>query len=231
MFEISLNNVHKIYYTGKYPVHAVNGISLDIEAGDFVIFMGPSGSGKSTLLHLIGGVDRVTDGKVVVAGNDITNMNDDKLAKFRCSYIGFVFQFYNLLPALTVRENIELPMLFNGVSPKQREKRLEELAKLTGLEDKLSNMPTILSGGEQQRVAIARALANDPKLILLDEPTGNLDRSTSKVILDFLKELHRTRKKTFVLVTHDPFVAEYGDRIVKIVDGKIDMKYEIRNTK
>ena len=217
---IKLENVVKIYRLGKVEVPALRGVSLDIPRGEYVSIMGPSGSGKSTLMHLIGALDRPTSGRVYIDGVDIGRLSDDQLALLRRKKVGFVFQQFNLINKLTALENVALPMWFAGVSRSRRLRRAKELLELVGLGDRLHHKPAELSGGERQRVAIARALANDPEIILADEPTGNLDTASGMVVIELLEELNRLGK-TLVIVTHDP---EFGRRArmrVKLKDGMV----------
>ncbi|MDN5358866.1 MAG: putative transport system ATP-binding protein [Candidatus Diapherotrites archaeon] len=218
---ISVRDVWKIYGEGDAATYALRGVSLDIEQGDFVAIIGPSGSGKSTLMHIIGLLDTPTKGKVLLKGKDVSTLSDDERAIMRRKTVGFVFQQYNLSPSLNALENVELPMLFAGVPKREREKRAKELLEMVGLGHRLYHYPNQLSGGQQQRVAIARALANDPEIILGDEPTGNLDTKTGEKILKIFKDLNK-RGKTIVIVTHDPEIAEEAEKIVKIRDGKIE---------
>jgi putative ABC transport system ATP-binding protein len=218
---VQLEGVHKVYMTGRVPVRALVEVDLEISRGEFVAVMGPSGCGKSTLLNLIGAIDRPTQGRVRVAGVDLLGLTDDALSDFRRDRVGFVYQFYNLIPSLTAAENIELPLAFRNAPPAEREARVEHLLEVVGLEDRKDHTPSLLSGGEQQRVAIARALANNPALVLLDEPTGDLDRSTGASILGLLSELNRDQGVTFVLVSHDPTVASAARRRVLMEDGRI----------
>jgi putative ABC transport system ATP-binding protein len=221
---VSLEDVHKVYYTSKMPVIALNGVSLTVDSGEFLVLMGPSGCGKSTLLHLMGGVDRPTQGRVFIQGRNLGTLTDNELSDFRRDSIGFVFQSYNLIPSLTAFENIEIPMMIKGMKRKDREKRIKELLELVDLKDRADHTPSMLSGGEEQRVAIARAMANDPTVVLLDEPTGNLDQASGRAILEFLAKLNKEGKKTLCMVTHDKALAAYGSRLVEMVDGKIVRK-------
>ena len=218
---VRLEGVHKVYMTGRVPVRALVDVTLDIPRGEFVAVMGPSGCGKSTLLNLIGAIDLPTQGRVRVAGVDLLGLTDDALSDFRRDRVGFVYQFYNLIPSLTAAENIELPLAFKGINGAARAARVAELLRLVGLEDRADHTPSLLSGGEQQRVAIARALANEPDLVLLDEPTGDLDRTTGAAILSLLSELNRERGVTLVLVSHDPTVAAAARRRVLMEDGRV----------
>ncbi len=218
---IELRDVVKKYKVGKHEVTALNGISLEVERGEFLIIMGPSGSGKSTLLHLIGCLDRPTSGVVLIEGRNTSELSERELTELRRDKIGFVFQQYYLIPTLTAVENVELPMVFKGVGKEKRRKRALELLEMVGVGKKAHMKPSELSGGEQQRVAIARALANDPPILLCDEPTGNLDTKSGKVVMDIIKRLNEERGVTVVLVTHDPSLAPYGDRVIRLRDGRI----------
>jgi putative ABC transport system ATP-binding protein len=217
---IELKNVHKVYPMGEVSVPALRGINLTIHPGEFVAIMGPSGSGKSTLMHLLGCLDLPSDGVVQLDGKDITTLEEDTLAQIRGKKVGFVFQTFNLIPTLTAQENVELPLFFQGVPREKRRARAAELLRKVGLDGRLHHKPAQLSGGERQRVAIARALANDPEIILADEPTGNLDSESGKAILELLAQLHR-EGKTIILVTHNPEAAAYAQRIVRIRDGRL----------
>jgi putative ABC transport system ATP-binding protein len=218
---VELRNTHKVYMTGLVPVRALAGVNLDVGNGEFVAVMGPSGCGKSTLLNIVGAIDRPTEGRVRVAGVNLLDLTDDDLSDFRRDRIGFVHQFYNLIPSLTAAENVELPLAFKGVAGPQRGKRVEQLLELVGLEDRSAHTPSLLSGGEQQRVAIARALANSPNLVLLDEPTGDLDVTSGDAILELLRTLNREEGVTFILVTHNPLVAEKASRTILMEDGRV----------
>ncbi len=218
---IKLENVWKIYWLGKVEIVALRGVSLDVTRGAFVTIMGSSGSGKSTLLNMIGCLDIPTKGKVILKGKDILQLTEDQLSQFRGRTIGFVFQEFNLLPHLTAIENVMLPMIFQGKSLKERRKRAKQLLLSVGLEARISHQPAELSGGERQRVAIARAFANDPEMVIADEPTGNLDSTTGRKIMGILKKFHQEEKKTMVIVTHDPIIAEYSEKIFNIKDGQI----------
>jgi len=217
---IQLKNVQKVYPMGEVGVPALRGIDLTIQAGEFVAIMGPSGSGKSTLLHLLGCLDLPDDGIVQLGGHDVTKLDEDTLAQIRGKKIGFVFQTFNLIPTLTALENVELPLFFQGVSRAERRVRAAELLSKVGLDGRMHHKPSQLSGGERQRVAIARALANNPEIILADEPTGNLDSESGEAILDLLAQLHR-EGKTIILVTHNPEAAAYAQRILRIRDGRL----------
>ena len=206
---------------GRTVVHALRGVDLDIYAGEIVGIVGPSGSGKSTLLGLIGGLDSPTHGTIEIDGVDVTRMNEDQLTEIRNEKIGFIFQFFNLIPTLTARENVLLPMQFARKRPKHPEKRAKELLQMLGLKDRMNHRPAELSGGQQQRVAIARALANNPPLLLADEPTGNLDTESGAVVLSTLDTIRQQEGTTIVIVTHDEKLAQRTDRILTLVDGQI----------
>lgn len=216
---LKIENLKKIYGKGENLVNAVDDVSFSIERGEFIAVVGPSGSGKSTLLHLIGGVDRPNYGKIYIEGTDISNYNSKELALFRRRKVGIVYQFYNLIPNLTVKHNIELPLTLDG--RRVNEKLFDDIVNKLGISKKLNNFPSELSGGQNQRVAIARSLIYEPSLLLLDEPTGNLDRKNSNEIIEILKYFNHTSNQTIVLVTHDESVALESDRIITIVDGKI----------
>ncbi|MEM4511471.1 MAG: ABC transporter ATP-binding protein [Nanopusillaceae archaeon] len=218
---IKLENVTKIYKTGNYEIKALDDVSLEIEKGEMIAIMGPSGSGKSTLLHLIGCLDKPTSGNVYVFGKNTKNLSDKELAEIRNLKIGFIFQQFYLLPHKNVFENVELPLIISGKPKKYREKRVKELLKLLEMDEFIYNRPNKLSGGQQQRVAIARALANDPEIILADEPTGNLDIKSTQIVIDTLKKLNEDLKKTIIIATHDIKIAEAAKRIIVIRSGKI----------
>lgn len=218
---IKLENVWKIYQMGKIKFPALKEINLQIKKGVFVSIMGPSGSGKSTLLNLIGCLDVPSKGKVFLEGRDIQKLSENELAEIRGRKIGFVFQQFNLLSHLTALENVALPMIFQGSLQEKRIERGKELLEKVGLKEKIFRKPAELSGGEQQRVAIARAMVNDPDIIVADEPTGNLDSKSGKMIMETLKEFHQREGKTMVIVTHDSYIASYSKEIIHIKDGKI----------
>ncbi|MDW8139278.1 ABC transporter ATP-binding protein [Pseudothermotoga sp.] len=217
---IRVENVRKIYRMGDNEVRALDGVSLTVEEGEFLIVMGPSGSGKSTLLHVMGCLDKPDDGEIYIDSTPVSKLNDNQLARIRNKMIGFVFQQFNLLPRLTALENVELPMIYAGVPRQLRRNRAKELLELVGLGDRMHHKPTQLSGGQMQRVAIARALANKPAVLLADEPTGNLDSKSGEEILKIFSDLN-SEGQTIIVVTHDPDVAKRGDRIVRMRDGKI----------
>lgn len=217
---IELDQVNKTYKMGEVEVKALNNVDLKISKKDFVAIMGPSGSGKSTLLNMIGCLDRPSSGKVFLGGIDISKLNDSELARIRGKKIGFIFQFFNLYPSLTAQGNVELPMMIVEENKKTREKKALELLKSVGLDKRAGHLPSQLSGGERQRVAIARALANDPSLLLADEPTGNLDSKSGKEIMNSFTELNK-EGRTIVVVTHDQQIASHAKTIIKIKDGRI----------
>ena len=213
-------NLEKIYATGKVKTHALRGVDLEIPRGAFCAIVGPSGHGKSTLMHLIGGLDRPTGGTVLIDGGDITRISNSQLAALRARKIGFVFQFFNLLQNLTARENVETAMMFAGVTEMAQRERAEVLLSLVGLSEKLHAKPSELSGGQQQRVAIARALANDPEILLMDEPTGNLDSESEAEVLDTVFRLHK-EGKTVIIVTHNNEIAQRAGNVITIKDGRV----------
>lgn len=218
---VDVAGVKKIYKIGRIEIQALRGADLKVRRGDFVSIIGPSGSGKTTLLHMIGALDRPTEGSVVVDGVDISRLGDAELARFRNRKIGFIFQFFNLIPRMTALENVELPMVFAGAPPRRRRKIAMQILADMGLGDRANHRPAELSGGEQQRVAIARALVNSPSVMLCDEPTGNLDTSTGKEIVGLMRRLNREHGQTFIVVTHDPEIARSAHRIAYIHDGVI----------
>ena len=218
---IELQDVKKIYQMDGVETHALRGVDLKIRKRDFLAIMGPSGSGKSTLLHMIGALDIPTSGKIILDGTDISTLHESNLARLRGEKIGFVFQFFNLHPTLTAFENIELPMMIIEKEKNVRRQKVKELIKSVGLEHRAKHLPSQLSGGEHQRVAIARALANDPEIILADEPTGNLDTKTEAEIMEFLLKLQEEKQMTVAIITHEKEIAKYAKNIVNLVDGKI----------
>lgn len=218
---IKLDDVWKIYNPGKVEVQALRGANLEILPERFVSIVGPSGSGKSTLLHIIGCLDLPTQGHVFLDGQDISTLSENKLAQIRGQKIGFVFQQFNILYYLNALENVMLPMAFLGIPQQERQKRAEELLALVGLGERMKHKPSEMSGGEQQRVAIARALANNPEVVLADEPTGNLDSTTGEKIMSIFKRLHEKEKKTIIIITHDQNIARYGQRVVRLKDGQV----------
>ena len=217
---ISLRDITKTYVTGTNEYQALKGISLDIHAGDFVAIMGPSGSGKSTTMHIVGALDTPTSGSFLLKGKEISKFSEDELAEIRNKEIGFVFQAFNLLPRTTVFKNVERPMMYAGIPPHERVKRVMEALKLVHIESKADNLSNHISGGQIQRVAIARALVMNPAIILADEPTGNLDSKTAHEIMDFFQKLNR-EGHTIVLITHEPDIAAFAKRIIMLKDGLI----------
>jgi putative ABC transport system ATP-binding protein len=224
---IQLDHIHKTYTMGDVEVHALRGISLTIREGEFVAIMGASGSGKSTAMNIIGCLDRPTRGTFALDGQDVSEMSKDERADIRCEKIGFVFQGFNLLSRTSAIENVELPMLYAGVATAQRNQRALEALASVGLAGREQNHPNQLSGGQQQRVAVARALVNNPALILADEPTGNLDSRTSVEVMEIFQRLNRERGITLIIVTHEPDIAQYAQRVVVFKDGRIQKDYQI----
>jgi len=218
---VSLRDLHKTYRRGPETIDVLHGICLDIDKGDFVALMGPSGSGKTTLLNLIGGLDSPTAGEIDVAGQRIDRMTGGQLAHWRSQNVGFVFQFYNLMPTLTAQKNVELPLLLTKLAGAQRHRNAGIALELVGLADRAKHRPSELSGGQQQRVAIARAIVSDPTLLICDEPTGDLDRQSAEEILGLLQQLNREHGKTIVMVTHDPKAAEYATHTLHLDKGKL----------
>lgn len=223
---LKVENVTKTYKQGETTIAALDGVSFSVEKGEFVAVMGPSGSGKSTLLHIIGGVDTPSSGKVFIDGVDIFKLKESNLAIFRRRQVGLIYQFYNLIPVLTVEENITLPLLLDG--RKVNAEQLEDVITTLNLTDRLNHLPNQLSGGQQQRISIGRAVITRPAIVLADEPTGNLDTQTSNEIVDLLKLSNRKYKQTLIMVTHDERIALQADRIIAIVDGKISRDEVIR---
>jgi putative ABC transport system ATP-binding protein len=218
-------DLKKTYILGKVPVNALRGVNLKVEKGDFVAILGPSGSGKSTLLNMIGALDKPTEGKVFIEGVDVSTLNDNQLADLRRS-IGFVFQFFNLIPRFDAKGNVELTLSIAGLDKNERRKRAEELLETVGLKERMNHKPSELSGGERQRVAIARALANNPRFLLMDEPTGNIDSKTAKEIMSLVKRLNKDEGVTIIMITHDQQLATQAKRIVKMLDGSIIKEIE-----
>lgn len=216
---VRTENLSKTYGSGENLVRAIDDVNLKIEKGEFIAIVGPSGSGKSTLLHLLGGVDNPSSGKIFIDGNDISKYTSKELALFRRRKVGLIYQFYNLIPNLTVRHNIELPIKLD--KRKINDEALLDIVRKLGIEDKLDSFPSELSGGQQQRVAIARSLIYSPSLVLADEPTGNLDRENSREIIEILKYFNRTLKQTIIVITHDESIALEAERVITIVDGKV----------
>ena len=223
---LRIQNLTKIYGSGDTEVRALNNVSFSVQKGEFVAIVGPSGSGKSILLHILGGVDRPTDGKVFIEGNDIYALNENNLAVFRRRQIGLIYQFYNLIPVLNVEENITLPLLLDG--RKVDRAYLQKLIDTLGIAERLTHLPNQLSGGQQQRASIGRALVNNPAIVLADEPTGNLDSKNSAEIVELLKYFNRENRQTLIIITHDERIALQADRIIAIEDGRIARDEVIR---
>lgn len=217
---IGIENLYKTYHLDGVEIEALRGVSLSVEQGEFVSLMGPSGSGKSTLMHIIGCLDRSTSGLVAIDGNETRNLSDNQLAKIRNQRVGFVFQFFNLLPRATALKNVELPLVYAGIGTGARGHRAKEVLTSVGLSDRMYHLPSQLSGGQQQRVAIARALVNNPDIVLADEPTGNLDSKSGAEIMVLLDQLNQ-QGITIILVTHEEYIASHARRIVRLLDGKI----------
>ena len=218
---IRIKDLKKIYRVGEEKVRALNGVDLDIFPGEFVCIIGRSGSGKSTLLNLMAGLEKPTRGSIVIAGKHLEKMSEARLVKFRLEHIGFIFQQFNLFPAMTALENVTMPLVYRGVGTRKRKAAAEKMLKALGLEKHLHHKPSQMSGGQQQRVGIARALVAAPEVIFADEPTGNLDSRTSEEILDLMRSITRQHGNTLVMVTHDPTVAAHADRVITILDGVI----------
>lgn len=227
---VKVVEVEKTYALGENKVHALRGVNLELKKGEFVALTGPSGSGKTTLLNLIGVLDKPSKGKIYVDGIDLTLLKEKDLTKLRRSTIGFIFQFYNLIPVLSAVENVELPMLIAGVATKEREKRARELLKMVGLGDRMHHRPDELSGGEQQRVAIVRALANRPSIVLADEPTGDLDSKTGKEVVNALRDISNHEGATVIVVTHDPSITSMAGKVFEMRDGMIIKEHMIKRT-
>ncbi|WP_297921415.1 ABC transporter ATP-binding protein [Metallibacterium sp.] len=218
---IEIRDLGKTYRRGKQAIPVLQGVNLDVAAGDFFALMGPSGSGKTTLLNLIGGLDTPTAGSIVIGGQRVDRLGGAALARWRAAHVGFVFQFYNLLPMLSAQKNVELPLLLTKLSAGERRKRAAIALQLVGLADRASHKPSELSGGQQQRVAIARAFVTDPTLLVCDEPTGDLDRAAAEEVLGLLQQLNRAHGKTIVMVTHDPRAAEHATHMVHLDKGEL----------
>jgi putative ABC transport system ATP-binding protein len=218
---VKLSGIKKTFYRGKEPVPVLEHLDLDVPTGSFEALMGPSGSGKSTLLNIIAGLDRPTSGSVLVGGQDLTKLSDRELAKWRSQNVGFVFQSFNLIPVLTAAQNVELPLLLTHLGGAERKKRVAIALKVVGLEDRMDHYPRQLSGGQEQRVAIARAIVNDPKIIVADEPTGDLDRKSADDVLNLLDKLNKEQNKTIFMVTHDPAAAERAGVLRKLDKGAL----------
>ena len=218
---IQVKNVTKSYWRNNLEIPVLHALGLEVEAGEFLVLMGPSGSGKTTLLNLIAGIDRPTSGELVVAGTDIVRLNESALAKWRSASVGFVFQFYNLIPVLTAFENVELPLLLTKLSMAERKKHVENVLIIVGLSDRIHHYPKQLSGGQEQRVAIARAIVTDPVILVADEPTGDLDRTSAEEILTLMERLNKEFKKTILMVTHDPHAAQKATRLLHLEKGDL----------
>ena len=218
---VRTHNLHRDFAMGDQTVHALDGVDLEVYDGEFLVVMGPSGSGKSTLLYLLGGLDRPTEGEIWVRDQEITQLDENDLATYRGQEIGFIFQAFHLVPTMTALQNVEFPMIFNRIAPQARRERAQTLLEHVGLSDRMSHKPPELSGGQQQRVAIARALANNPRIILADEPTGNLDTHTGQEVLEVLTRLNREEGRTIVIVSHDAAVTRYATRDIHLLDGKV----------
>ena len=218
-----LEGVSRVYQKGKERVDVLHELDMEIEKGDFLALMGPSGSGKTTLLNLLGGLDKPTAGKVTVGGAELSSMSNSQLSKWRATHVGFIFQFYNLLPVLTARKNVELPLLLTNMSGKERARRADIALEIVGLADRAKHRPRELSGGQEQRVAIARAIVSDPELLLCDEPTGDLDRATADEILNLLKVLNTEHGKTILMVTHDAQAAEFAQHTLHMDKGQLEV--------
>jgi len=218
---IQVKNVTKSYWRNNLEIPVLHALGLEVEAGEFLVLMGPSGSGKTTLLNLIAGIDRPTSGELVVAGTDIVRLNESALAKWRSASVGFVFQFYNLIPVLTAFENVELPLLLTKLSKAERKKHVENVLNIVGLSDRIHHYPKQLSGGQEQRVAIARAIVTDPAILVADEPTGDLDRTSAEEILTLMERLNKEFKKTILMVTHDPHAAQKATRLLHLEKGDL----------
>ncbi len=226
---IEVSELVKTYLLGRERVRALRGVDFTIRRGEIVIIVGSSGSGKSTLLNMLAGLEKPTRGSIRLLGSDIAKMGERKLAKFRQKHIGFIFQSYNLLPALTALENVSLPLVFRGVDPVQREREAAKLLGAVGLKTHMFHKPTQMSGGQQQRVGIARAFAGSPDIVFADEPTGNLDSKTSIVVMELMLKLAKQRQQTMIMVTHDRSLIDYADRVIDILDGKVQKIIEKSN--
>ena len=226
---IVLKNVKKIYHMGKERVHAVDGVSFEIYRGEFCCLLGTSGSGKSTLLNLMAGIEKASGGEILIKGKSVRAMSENTLAKFRQKNLGFVFQSYNLIASMNAVENVEFPLVFKRVPPKRRRALAEQMLRQVGLADRMQHLPKEMSGGQQQRVGIARAFVARPEIVFADEPTGNLDTKTTMEVMDLIHAMARRNRQTIVMVTHDPRLAEYADKIINILDGKIQ-SVEVRRS-
>lgn len=218
---VQLKSITKAYKKGKDWVQVLADVNLDIQRGDFLALMGPSGSGKTTLLNLLGGLDRPTSGELIIGNQRLDTMSSSQLTKWRAAHVGFIFQFYNLMPVLTAEKNVELPLLLTNLSSKQRKQHVAAALELVGLSDRATHYPSELSGGQEQRVAIARALVSDPDILLCDEPTGDLDRATADDVLNLLQTLNQAQQKTIIMVTHDPRAADHAKRTLYMDKGAL----------
>ena len=218
---IEVKDAYKIYNPGENEVHALDGVSLTVDRGEFLMIVGHSGSGKSTLMNMLGLLDICTSGEYLIDGKDVSNLSDDELSEIRNKEIGFIFQGFNLIPSLTAKGNVELPLIYRGVKKEEREKLSVDALRRVGLEKRMNHLPSQMSGGQQQRVAIARAVAARPPIILADEPTGNLDSKSGKIVIDALKDINEHMGKTIIMVTHDPQMASYCSRLILLKDGVI----------
>lgn len=218
---IEVIDARKIYKVGNEKVLALDGVSFTINKGDFCCLLGSSGSGKSTLLNIMAGIEKITSGQVFIKGQEVTKMGENKLAKFRQKYLGFVFQAYNLVNSLTAQENVEMPMIFKEIPSKKRAAKAREMLIKVGLKERIKHKPSQMSGGQQQRVGIARAFVADPEVVFADEPTGNLDSKTSEEIMDIIKQMAKDKNQTIVMVTHDPTMTRYANKVIEIHDGKL----------
>lgn len=225
---IELRNVCTDFQMGSAVVHALRNVNLNIKKGEYISLIGPSGSGKSTLLNLIGGLIRPTSGQIIVEGIDISTLSDREMAVYRQKKVGFIFQSFNLIPTLTALQNVEFPLIFAGIPPRERLEKATEALKIVGLEERMGHNPTELSGGETQRVSIARALVAGPEILLADEPTGNLDSETGREIISFIQKLNRDMGQTLIVVTHDRNISEYAQRRAYLLDGQIERIEEVR---
>ncbi len=226
---IEVKNVTKIYRVGSERITALDNVSFTINKGDFCCLLGSSGSGKSTLLNLMAGIEKITKGEILIKGKDVCKMGEHQLAKFRQKYLGFVFQSYNLLPALNAIENVTLPLVFKEVSARTRNKKAKEMLIAVGLKERMKHKPNQMSGGQQQRVGIARAFVSNPSIVFADEPTGNLDSKTANEIMDIIKRISKERNQTIVMVTHDVNMAKYANKVVHIHDGHIEKIVEVND--
>lgn len=225
---IELRNVCTDFQMGSAVVHALRNVNLNIKKGEYISLIGPSGSGKSTVLNLIGGLIRPTSGQIIVEGIDISTLSDREMAVYRQKKVGFIFQSFNLIPTLTALQNVEFPLIFAGIPPRERLEKATEALKIVGLEERMGHNPTELSGGETQRVSIARALVAGPEILLADEPTGNLDSETGKEIMTFIQKINRDMGQTLIVVTHDRYISDYAQRRAHLLDGQIERIEEVR---